>query len=315
VIVFTHPDCLRHDPGRGHPESPVRLQTLLARLAQDGRFQVTRAEVAPRDPILLVHPATYLTHLEESARGGGGRLDQDTVINAASWDAALGAVGAVLAAVASAHGGRDAFAAIRPPGHHALAERAMGFCLLSNVVIGARHAQSLGRRRILIVDWDVHHGNGTQTLVERDPSIRYVSLHQWPAYPGTGSAGERGVDNVFNIPMPPGLPRERYVEALWSGIHDAGSRWEPDLIVISAGFDAMAGDPLGGFTLEPEDYAKLSLRIRQEFPSIPVVSVMEGGYHPERLADGVMAHLAAFIPLPFAPPSGYTDSPALPRSE
>jgi len=315
VIVFTHPDCLRHDTGRGHPESPARLQVLLARLRDDDRFQVRQAAKAPRGPLLLVHPAAYLTRLEGLANTGGGMLDQDTVMSAASWDAALGAVGAVLGAVTSAHDGQDAFAAIRPPGHHALARRAMGFCLLANAVIGARHAQSLGRHRILIVDWDVHHGNGTQALVEHDPAIRYVSLHQWPAYPGTGSANERGVGNIFNVPMPAGRPRSEYVAALWSAIDAAGGEWSPDLIVISAGFDAMAGDPLGGFTLEPEDYSTLSQRIRERFPLVPVVSVMEGGYRPDRLADGVVAHLTALAQLPFGTPSGYTDSPAPPRSE
>jgi acetoin utilization deacetylase AcuC-like enzyme len=169
----------------------------------------------------------------------------------------------------------------------------MGFCLVNNAVVAARHAQRLGRDRVLIVDWDVHHGNGTQALVETDPTIRFVSLHQHPWYPGTGLAGERGVGNVFNIPRGPGEPPERYVEDLWSAIVTATTEWPPDLVVISAGFDAMHGDPLGGFTLEPEHYAEWTRRLRERWPGIPIVGVLEGGYRPERLAAGVMAHLLA----------------------
>jgi acetoin utilization deacetylase AcuC-like enzyme len=169
----------------------------------------------------------------------------------------------------------------------------MGFCLLNNVVIGARHAQRAGRERVLIVDWDVHHGNGTQALMERDPSLRYVSLHQHPWYPGTGMAEERGVGNVFNVPRGPGRPASMYVEDLWSAIVAATEGWSPELVLVSAGFDAMAGDPLGGFTLEPGHYRDLTLRLRDRLPDVPVVGLLEGGYVPTRLAEGVLAHLAA----------------------
>ena len=293
MLVFTHPDCLRHDPGPGHPESPERLRVLLARLEQDGRFPVQAAVAAPREALLAVHPASYLDRLEETARVGGGALDPDTVMNAASWTAAIGGAGAGLAALGSALDGVPAFAAPRPPGHHALPDRAMGFCLLANAVIVARAAQRAGRQQVLIVDWDVHHGNGTQALVETDPSIRYVSLHQWPAYPGTGRADQRGVGNVFNVPMGPGQPPDRYVEALWAAVVQATDGWSPGVLVVSAGFDAMAGDPLGGFTLEPAHYADLTRRLRDRLPSAALVSLLEGGYAPSRLADGVLAHLAA----------------------
>jgi acetoin utilization deacetylase AcuC-like enzyme len=169
----------------------------------------------------------------------------------------------------------------------------MGFCLLGNVVIAAREAQRRGQERILIVDWDVHHGNGTQSLVEADGGIRFVSLHQWPAYPGTGRADERGVGNVFNVPMPPGLPAARYLEALWTAVLGATERWTPSLVLVSAGFDAMRGDPLGGFTLEPDDYAELTRRLRRHCPGAAFASLLEGGYAPGRVADGVLAHLAA----------------------
>lgn len=232
--------------------------------------------------------------LEALATRGGGVLDPDTIVGPGSWAAAVGAAGAVLAAVHHATGGAGhAFAAIRPPGHHCLADRAMGFCLLANVVIGARAAQRSGKGRILIVDWDVHHGNGTQALVERDPAVRFVSLHQHPGWPGTGAASERGVGNIFNLPRPAGLPPEQYLADLWSGIEAATARWQPDLVMISAGFDAMRGDPLGGFTLEPGHYAEWTSRLRAAFPTAPIVSAMEGGYLPHRLAAGVVAHLEA----------------------
>lgn len=188
--------------------------------------------------------------------------------------------------------GEPAFAAVRPPGHHALADRAMGFCLLNNVVVAARWAlEEGGARRVLIVDWDVHHGNGTQALVETDPRIRYVSLHQWPLYPGTGRAEERGVGNVFNVPRPPGLPRSRYVDDLDAAVAEAVRGWTPDLVVLSAGFDALAGDPLAGFTLEPDDYATWVERFRAI--GAPLASVLEGGYVPRRIAAAAAAHLRA----------------------
>jgi acetoin utilization deacetylase AcuC-like enzyme len=169
----------------------------------------------------------------------------------------------------------------------------MGFCLLANAVIAARYAQHLGRERVLIVDWDVHHGNGTQALVEHDEAIRYVSLHQHPWYPGTGMADERGVGNVFNVPRGPGAPPARYVEDLWAALVAATADWRPDLVLVSAGFDAMRGDPLGGFTLEPEHYADLTRRLRDRLTDTPIVGLLEGGYIPARLAEGALAHLQA----------------------
>ncbi len=294
VPLFTHPDCLRHDPGPDHPETPGRLATILERARQDGRARVVESPAAGQDPLLLVHPAEYLEGLEAMARRGGGALFLDTILNDASWRAVLGATGAVLAAVDHARAGDgNAFAAVRPPGHHALAARGMGFCLVNNAVVAARHAQRAGLERVLIVDWDVHHGNGTQALVEADPTVRYVSLHQHPWYPGTGMAHERGVGNIFNVPRPPGKPPELYVEDLWSAITAATAGWTADLVLVSAGFDAMRGDPLGGFTLEPEHYADLTRRLRERLPGAPVVGLLEGGYVPSRLADGVLAHLGA----------------------
>jgi len=294
VPVFTHPDCIRHDPGPDHPEAPARLAVTLAHLARDPRATLHQAPRGSVDDLLPVHPARHLDMLAAISQAGGGALSLDTVANEASWDAVLGATGALCAAVDHAHAGRGhAFAAVRPPGHHALAHRAMGFCLVNNVVVGARRAQRLGRERVLIIDWDVHHGNGTQALAEQDPTLRYVSLHQHPWYPGTGLAEERGVGNIFNVPRGPGAPPARYVDDLWTAILAATAGWSPDLVLLSAGYDAMLGDPLGGFTLEPEHYAESTLRLRDLLPAVPIVGLLEGGYIPERVAAGVAATVGA----------------------
>jgi acetoin utilization deacetylase AcuC-like enzyme len=294
VPVFTHPDCIRHDPGPGHPETPARLAATLSRLSRDPRAELRQSAPGRREDLLLAHPEGHLVRLEEMSRAGGGVLSLDTVMNEASWAAVLAATGAVAEAIDHALAGKGhAFAAVRPPGHHALSQRAMGFCLVNNVIVGARKAQRAGRERVLIIDWDVHHGNGTQALMEDDATLRYVSLHQHPWYPGTGMAEERGVGNVFNVPRGPGAPAERYVEDLWSAVASSTEQWIPDLVFLSAGYDAMRGDPLGGFTLEPAHYAMLTLRLRERLPAVPIVGLLEGGYVPERVAEGVAETVGA----------------------
>jgi len=294
VPVFSHPDCIAHDPGPGHPESPERLRVLLARLREAPFVDLRESPTADLADLLMIHDASYLARLAETAQRGGGVLDADTIMNSASWDAARRSAGGAQAAVDHAlEYSATAFSAGRPPGHHALHDSAMGFCLLANAVLAARRAASLGVQRVLIVDWDVHHGNGTQALVEREPGIHFVSMHRSPWWPGTGAADERGIGNVWNVPRPPDLPAHRYVEDLWSAVDQATTGWPPELVIVSAGFDSMTGDPLGGFTLEPEHYAEVTGRLRNLPASPPLVGLLEGGYIPSRLADGVLAHLAA----------------------
>jgi len=247
VPVLFHPACQRHNAGPGHPERPERIVAVLEALrAADMAATVEWCEArpAPREALERVHPASYLDGLERLALQGGGVLDADTAMSGASWDAAVAAAGVALGAVERGIATGTAFGATRPPGHHALAARAMGFCLINNAVVAARHAQQLGKARVLIVDWDVHHGNGTQALVERDASLRYVSMHQYPWYPGTGAEDERGVGNVFNVPRPPGLPRQLYARDLLTAVDAALEGWPPDLLLVSAGFDSLNGDPL-----------------------------------------------------------------------
>jgi acetoin utilization deacetylase AcuC-like enzyme len=298
VHVVTHPECLEHSAGYGHPERPERLQVLLDFLHEQQwqlRIDWHEAPEATLDQLTRIHPSPYLQIIRESSEQGGMQLDPDTATNSSSWKAALRAAGGAITAAQLALDRREgAFAAVRPPGHHALADRAMGFCLINNVVAAARNALEVdGVEKVLIVDWDVHHGNGTQALVEREPSIRYISMHQWPHYPGTGSDLERGCGNVWNIPRPPGLPPEEYVGDLMTGIEEATDGWKPDIVLVSAGFDSMSLDPLAGFTLRAEDYATITNRLLET--GAPVAGVLEGGYSLDNLTAGVSAFLEALL--------------------
>lgn len=238
--------------------------------------------------------------MRDVVQAGGGRLDADTVASEGSWDAATAAAGCVLDAVDMAVDSRAtrSFCAVRPPGHHAVRDRAMGFCLFGNVAIGARYARARhGLERILIVDWDVHHGNGTQALVEQERGIHFVSMHQWPWYPGTGPASDRGPhQNVWNVPMRAALPPEEYVGALLRAVDDATTGFTPDLVFISAGFDSLRGDPLGGFTLEMAHVARLTTELvdrARGWCGGRVVSALEGGYAPDRVAQACVTHMRA----------------------
>jgi acetoin utilization deacetylase AcuC-like enzyme len=304
VAFISHSDCGRHDTGWNHPEHVGRLRAITRALRNepalfDAVEQVEGRHATPRE-LELVHSAAYVAEVERIASAGGGQLDLDTVASEGSWDAATAGAGCAVEAVdrVMRQSNARAFCAVRPPGHHALASRAMGFCIFGNTAIAAHYARAVhGAERVLIVDWDVHHGNGTQALVEAEPAIRFVSMHRWPWYPGTGAADDRGPHGtITNVPMPPGLPPAHYVDALERAIDSATTGFVPDIILISAGFDSLAGDPLGGFTLEPEHISMLtsSLVSRAEgWCSGRIVSVLEGGYSPDRLAAGCMAHIAA----------------------
>ncbi len=299
VRLFTHPSSVEHEAGPHHPESPERIRAITAALETSpigARADWVTAVPASEEQLQRVHPPAHLARLRQIAEGGGGALGRepyaDTVMNAATWAAAVHAAGAAIGAARSALDGVPAFAPVRPPGHHATATRAMGFCFINNVVVAARAVMAeRGVERVLIVDWDVHHGNGTQDLVAHDSSIRFVSLHQSPLYPGTGHADERGVGNIFNVPRAPGLPRASYWADLDEAVARATDGWLPELLLISAGFDAMAGDPLAGFTLEPDDYAEWTAGWRAL--GAPMASVLEGGYVPQRIAAAAVAHVEA----------------------
>ncbi len=304
IAYISNSDCGRHDTGWGHPEHVGRLRAIPQALREEpelfGRIQHIESRHATPDELSMVHGRPYIEHVRDFVAAGGGRLDGDTVVSEGSWDAATASAGAMLDAVDLAFGAGPvrSFCAVRPPGHHALRDAAMGFCLFGNVALGAHYARRRhGAERVLIVDWDVHHGNGTQALVEDEPDIHFVSMHQWPWYPGTGAAEDRGPhDSVWNAPMRAGLPRATYVDALRRAIDAATTGFTPDLVLISAGFDSLAGDPLGGFTLEIEDFVGLT-RFLVDRANVwcggRIVSSLEGGYAPQRLGAACVQHMLA----------------------
>ena len=304
VAFVSHADCGRHDTGWNHPEHVGRLRAITRALRGDQTLFDGLVHVEGRhattDELALAHDRRYIARVQSLALAGGGQLDGDTVASAGSWDAATAGAGCLLDAVDMAFDGRAtrSFCAVRPPGHHAMRAAGMGFCLFGNVAVAAHYARARhAARRVLIVDWDVHHGNGTQALVEGTPDIHFISMHQWPWYPGTGAADDRGPHgSVWNVPMAPSLDPQVYVDALERAIDAATVGFTPDLVLISAGFDSMAGDPLGAFTLRLEDFDALtrSLVSRADvWCGGRIVSALEGGYAPEALAQAVVTHLVA----------------------
>ena len=300
VALFTHPDMIEHRPGVGHPERPERLRAVLDALDDSGldldRRAATEAAVADLERL---HPAAHVARLLAAAPTEGlNALDADTLVSPGSVRAARLAAGAVIDAVRAVARGETAraFAAVRPPGHHAEPDRSMGFCLFSNVAVAARVAQAEGMARVAVIDFDVHHGNGTQAAFENDASLFLGSIHQMPLYPGTGDVSETGVGNIVNAPVPPHAAREAWRATFSGGLMPALEAFAPDLILISAGFDAHRRDPLAHQSLEAEDFAwatRAVLEVARRACAGKVVSSLEGGYDLEGLGRSAVAHVQA----------------------
>jgi acetoin utilization deacetylase AcuC-like enzyme len=307
TLLYTHRRFLDHDTG-AHPESPERLEHIARRLEESGlAARCTRPswEPASERRLLAVHDAAHIARVADLARRRGGRLDPDTVVSAESFDVARLAAGAACDAVERVLRGEDkqALCVVRPPGHHALRSRAMGFCLFGNVAIAARTAlDELGVDRVLVVDWDVHHGNGTQDMFYDDGRVGFFSIHRWPFYPGTGAADETGagagLGATRNLPTAFGTSRREYLMQFADELTDFAARQKSQLVLVSAGFDNHAADPVGSLGLETEDFVELTRIVRDvadDHAEGRIVSVLEGGYNPPVLADCVAVHLEGLL--------------------
>lgn len=305
-MIFTHAACLAHEPGPGHPESPARLGAVIDALRSPDFANLRRhqAPLATREQLERAHHPTMVAAIfDASPREGTVRLDPDTAMSPGSLEAALRAAGAVIGAIDAVFADRAetnrAFCAVRPPGHHATPQLPMGFCLFNSIAVGAAHALAHADvERVAIIDFDVHHGNGTQDIFARDPRVMYVSSHQSPLYPGTGAASEHGVGNIVNLPLPPGSGGREFAQA-WIGIGlPAIDAFAPDLILISAGFDAHRLDPLANLNLEAGDYAWLTQQLvglADRHCAGRIVSALEGGYSLTALRECTHAHVAALF--------------------
>lgn len=297
---------MEHDTGPHHPESTTKLLHSVALLNKldARRFQRVTWELATGEQLHRVHTAAYIQHVCDFAAAGGGHLDADTVVSARSYEVALMAAGAVCDAVKRVWSGPEklAFCLIRPPGHHALADQAMGFCLFNNVAVAARVAtEELGCKRVMIVDWDVHHGNGTQNMFYDVADVAFFSMHRQNFYPYTGEASETGTGAgkgfTRNLPIQFGTPRKEQLQRFETELNQFAEHCQPELIIISAGFDGHKDDPVGSLNLETEDYATMTRivqKIANRFAQGRIVSAIEGGYNPPQVAACVAAHLNAF---------------------
>ena len=306
TLIFEHAICLEHDLGQGHPERPDRLRAIQLALAEPAFAALERrsAPLASWPQIALVHPQHYIDQVAAAAPVQGRvQLDPDTAMNPASLEAARRAAGAVCSAVDAVMAGEapNAFCAVRPPGHHAEPARSMGFCIFNSVAIGALHARAEhGLKRVAVVDFDVHHGNGTQSAFWDDGDLFYGSTHQMPLYPGTGAAVETGAGNIHNFPLSPGAGGVAFRDAFIDGLLPALDAFAPELLLVSAGFDGHVDDPLAQLRLETEDYAWVSaelLAVAERHCRGRLVSSLEGGYDLAALATATAAHVRALMSL------------------
>ncbi|HUF74850.1 MAG TPA: histone deacetylase [Longimicrobiales bacterium] len=314
---YLHPASPLHDTGWGHPEHQGRLRALAQTGGRDlltlhGHVEQREAGEATLEDLLRVHTEAHVETVRRAcelaaSEGKLVALETDTKVSAASWEAALGSAGAAIAAAGAVAEGaiRTAFVAGRPPGHHATPDRAMGFCLFNSIAVAARWLQAEGHaERVLIVDWDVHHGNGTQDAFYADPTVYFLSLHQSPHYPGTGAADERGAGAgegyTLNVPLAAATPRPEYRARFERAVLEATRDFRPDFVLVSAGFDVMAGDPLGGLLLEPEDLHEMTRFLLDRAAAGcdgRLVALLEGGYDPARLGVGAVAVIRALAGL------------------
>lgn len=302
TFLISDPRYREHLTGPWHPESPSRLEAIERVLSSLSLLHL-KPRMATREELLLCHMEEYIALVEREAERCEGvetLSTGDTPICRASYEVALLAVGGLLRGLEAIFSGmaRNGFCAVRPPGHHACRERGMGFCLFNNIAIAARVAQKeYGAKRVLIVDFDVHHGNGTQDIFYDDPTVFYFSTHEWPHYPGTGSVEEKGCGNIFNHLIGAGpRSRERVLEAFHKPLEAVAALAKPDLVLVSAGFDGHEVDPLGGFNLTSEDFYTLTVHIKEiaeRYAKGRLLSALEGGYHLEALASSVFKHVTA----------------------